>query len=218
MFKTSVFDWMQENPGAVLTWYSPEGRLEFTGPVLSRWIAKVANYIVETFGEDEEPSVILDLPDSWRTLVWATGVGMAGGRVTVSDSADLSDADIFVTTDEGVAGETADSEPGLIVMLQDLGLLATSWQGDLPDGVDDAIEELNGQPDALTFASVHDANAPSGMPVSQDVAADGPVVVMADAPGDYIARTWAAWASQRPALWIDPGLDTQHILRQERLA
>ena len=153
MFNSSVHEWLETNNAAVLTWYSTEGRVEFVGPVMSRWVAKIANYVVETFGEGEQPSVVLDLPDSWRTVAWAAGAGLAGARVTISDSADLSQADIFVTADEGVARQVAESDPGLIVLLQDLGLMATSWEGELPEGVEDAIAEVSGQPDYLLWKS-----------------------------------------------------------------
>lgn len=218
MFNSSVHEWLETNNAAVLTWYSTEGRVEFVGPVMSRWVAKIANYVVETFGEGEQPSVVLELPDSWRTVAWAAGAGLAGARVTISDSADLSQADIFVTADEGVARQVAESDPGLIVLLQDLGLMATGWEGELPEGVEDAIAEVSGQPDGLAFVEVQDADIPEGMTTPGAGDPTGPVVIMTDAPKDYIGRIWQAWVSGRPALWADPSLDTAQILEQERLA
>lgn len=218
MFNSSVQEWLEANNAAVLTWYSTDGRVEFVGPVMSRWVAKSANYLVETFGEGEEPSVVLSLPDSWRTVAWAAGAGLAGAKVTVSDSPDLSEADVFVTADEDVAARVAEEDPGLIVLLQDLGLMTTSWEGELPDGVEDAIAEVSGQPDGIAFVDVQDADIPGGMPAPGAGDPTGHVVIMTDAPRDYIGRIWQAWISGRPALWVDPSLDIDRILEQEKLA
>lgn len=217
MFNSSVNEWLETNPTVVLTWYSPDSRVEFIGPVMSRWIAKIANYVVETFGEGENPHVILDLPASWRTIAWASGAGIAGATVTISNSADLSEADILVTSNEDTAAQAAEDDPGLIVLLQDLGPLALEWSGELPTGVEDAITEVTGQPDGISFVDVQDADIPEGTPTPGGGGSAGQITVMTDAPADYIGRVWQSWIGGRPALWVDPSLDVDHILAQENV-
>lgn len=226
MLNQTDFDWLQSTPSNVLTWYSPEGRLEFTGAVMARWLAKTANYVVEMFGEGAA-RVALDLPDSWRTLVWVTGAGFAGASTSII-KADLASVDLFVTADEERAGAAIEADPGLVVLLQDLGMMSLGWGGELPDGVEDAISEVSIQPDVPVFGGVLPAGIPEGEAASSQQT-DMPSltnVTEADASGiqpaviegsPYIAQIWQAWRDRRPAIWIEDGLDTERILRQERL-
>lgn len=213
MLDPNVLTWMESTPSAVLTWYSQSGRLEFTGPVMARWLAKTANYVDEVLG-GEQPGVALALPASWRTLVWVTGAGLAGGSVYIISEADLSRFDIFVTSNEDEARAAAADDPGLIVLLQDLGMMALEWSGDLPDGVSDAIAEVGSQPDGLAFAGAVPARLPQGEPSPSLEAGNQPVVVCGE---PYIGSIWEAWRLQRPAIWIQPGLDTDAIMAQENL-
>ncbi|MDO5034498.1 MAG: TIGR03089 family protein [Actinomycetaceae bacterium] len=211
MLDPSVFAWMSKNPAPVLTWYTSEGRLEFTGPVMVRWIAKTANYVVEMFGE--EAAVALGLPASWRTLVWATGAAFAGASVSVSDNSDLSVADLFVTADEDAASRAASEDPGLVVLLQDLGMMSFGWAGDLPSGVEDAIFEVNIQPDSLVV-DVVPASLPIGEEVPAPAQAEGTEVIVGS---PYMGRVWQAWSEGRAVVWIEEGLDVDRILSQEQL-
>lgn len=214
MLDPNVLTWMESTPSAVLTWYTKSGRLEFTGPVMARWLAKTANYVDEVLG-GEQPGVALALPASWRTLVWATGAGLAGGSVSITAAPDLSSFDIFVTSSEDEARAAATDDPGLIVLLQDLGMMALGWSGDMPDGVSDAIAEVGSQPDGLAFTGAVPARLPEGEPSPSLADGNQPVVVRGE---PYIGSIWEAWRGQRPAIWIEPGLDTDAIMAQENLA
>ena len=213
MLEPKVLTWMESTPSAVLTWYAKSGRLEFTGPVMARWLAKTANYVDEVLG-GEQPGVVLALPASWRTLVWATGAGFAGGSISVTAKPDLSSFDIFVTDSEAEAGAAVADDPGLIVLLQDLGMMALGWSGDLPEGVGDAIAEVGSQPDGLAFAEAFPAQLPKGEPSASLEVGNQPVVIHGE---PYIGPIWNAWRAHKPAIWIEPGLDTNAIMAQENL-
>lgn len=223
----SVFDLshlrqMKDYRQVTLTWYEKSGRIELVGPVTTRWISKTANYIVETFGEGGCPTVVLHLPPSWRTLMWATGAGFAGATTIIArseaDFATVSTPDLVVTSCPETARSLA-SDPGLIVLLQAMEPFALEWSGTLPPGVADAIGEVSSQPDFIEFSEVAVPLPPSG--IERDETHYPRTVgqlVITDGADDYIPRIWSAWANDSAALWIAPGLDQKRILTQERVA
>lgn len=221
-----VFDFshlrqMRDYRQVTLTWYEASGRVELVGPVTTRWISKTANYLVETFGEGESPTVVLHLPPSWRTLMWATGAGFAGATTIIArseaDLATASTADLVVTSCRDTAQALA-SDPGLIVLLQAMEPFALEWGGTLPPGVSDAIAEVSSQPDFIEFNEVAIPQSPIGIKRDETHATQitGQLVIT-DGADDYIPRIWSAWESGSAALWVAPGLEWERILKQERV-
>ncbi|MDO5728165.1 MAG: TIGR03089 family protein [Actinomycetaceae bacterium] len=221
MFDLSHLEKMRDHRQVTLTWYDKTGRIELIGPVTTRWISKTANYIVDTFGEGESPSVLIHLPPSWRTLMWVTGAGFAGATTRIArsemDLASASHADLVVTS----CAETAEilaRDPGLIVLLQAMEPFALEWSGELPAGVGDAIGEVSSQPDFIEFVDVATPRPPDNLQSDQTHATiPGEQLVITDGSEDHIPRIWDAWAAGKSALWVAPGLNQERILRQERV-
>ncbi|MDO5721655.1 MAG: hypothetical protein Q4P06_03820 [Actinomycetaceae bacterium] len=86
MFGIEDYDLLQGINQPVLTWYAPEGRSEFLGPQLAQWIAKTANCLADITGEDNETSLFIALPSSWRTLVWWAAATMCGFTPSIGSS------------------------------------------------------------------------------------------------------------------------------------
>lgn len=210
---------MRDNRSAVLTWYGEDGRVELVGPVVTRWISKTAHYIVDQFGEGAQPSVLIHLPPSWRTLMWVTGAGFAGAdvRIVPIDQQILSarEFDLVVTSSASTAAELAE-DPGLIVLLQAMESFALGWEGELPTGVSDAIAEVSSHPDFIEFTEVAPLTPPTRAICDEHhTNVSGRGLVITDGSPAYIHCIWQAWETGKSALWIAPTLDQEPILRQE---
>lgn len=128
-----------------LTWYDADGRVELSGKVLANHVAKVANYLSDEVGLEPGAPVLLDLPLHWKTLTWALGALVAGGRIR---DAGAAGADVVVTNrPEAHAGASAAE-----VIALNLDSFAFAWDGDLPQGVADGSADVMGQPDSLVLA------------------------------------------------------------------
>ncbi|MDO5720240.1 MAG: TIGR03089 family protein [Actinomycetaceae bacterium] len=218
MFDFSHLQKLRENRSAVLTWYDDNGRVELVGPVVTRWISKTAHYLVDLFGEGAQPSVLIHLPPSWRTVMWVTGAGFAGADVQIVGADrpvhSAREFDLVVTSSASTARDLA-RDPGLIVVLQALKPFALQWEGELPAGVADAIGEVSSQPDFIQFTDVsalptHEADCDQHHTKGSRCGA-----VLTDGSPTYIQCIWQAWEQGLSALWIDPTLDQEPILRQE---
>lgn len=214
MFAKSHLDKLNHWSGSALTWYTSEGRLDFTGPNVYRWLAKTTNFLISEFGESPQALLILDLPPSWRTLYWLTSAGLAELAVT-TDRSLVDEADLVVTTDASFASALVEEQPGLPVLLQDLGPLSLRWMGPTVPGALDAIGEISAQPDTLVYPASGEATdlVESDFIFPEDVQA----VVITKAEPDYATRIWHAWSVGKRALWADASLDIEAILKQETL-
>lgn len=209
MSDVSQLDKLASTPTSLLTWYAKDGRLEFTGPVIYRWLAKTANYLNSEFGENSGSLIVFDLPQSWRTAFWVVGAKLAGSEVSFSLN-DVASADLVVTASANTAAEILSEQLGLPVLLQDLGPLALRWMGPLVPGAADAIAEINSQADGLIFSISTDFHLPAvSLPKGT-----GPVF-LTSGEANYIEHTWAAWSCGRRVVWVEPGLDAASIQTQE---
>jgi uncharacterized protein (TIGR03089 family) len=114
-----------------LTWYGQGGeRIELSGAVLSNWVSKTTNLLVEEFDAGPGVRIGLDLPAHWRTVVWALAAWRCGACVVVGD--EVAAADVVVTDRPGgfpaVEQLVAVALPGL----------ARRFDGELPVGAVDA--------------------------------------------------------------------------------
>ncbi|WP_165218726.1 hypothetical protein [Schaalia sp. ZJ1691] len=160
----------------VLTVYSHE-RVELSGPVVARWLAKIANLIGEELGADlfgstsplgeSRPRLYAPLV-LWQRVLWelsarfmgweildAAGTGPASDKLA-SDNAAAARIGPRVLPGDVVVSNAADTMTahargiGAWVLLQSPSYLAFSWDGDdLDEGELDALQELMAQPDAL---------------------------------------------------------------------
>lgn len=134
-----------------LTWYGAE-RVELSGPVLSRWLAKTANLLLGELdpglfggaGRTSAPTIRIDLGPSWQGVVWEVAAGLCGWQLV-----DEGGADVGVVADASAAAGALAEGTG-VVLAHDPAPLALSWGGgELPEGVLDALGELMAQSDAL---------------------------------------------------------------------
>lgn len=212
MFTTTHLEELKRKPTSLLTWYSSTGRVEFTGPVIARWIAKTTNFFCSEFGEDSGASVVLDLPVSWRRLFWQAGAGFAGVNCLTS-SVSVSEAEMVVTNQAEKALLLLENDPGLPVLLQEMGDLALRWNGQQVPGTLDAIAELSSQPDDLVY-SASDFPLPN-TPGELSAYGDQAVVFLTTSPLDFVELTLAAWKELRRVVWVEPGLDIARVKQQE---
>ena len=146
-----LVDTLGRTSGPALTWYGEE-RVELSGPVLARWLAKTANLL----GGDLSPDLFggvgpgsagtlrLGLGATWQAAVWEVAARLSGWQVI-----DEGGADVCVVADARAAAEALDNGAAW-VLAQDLGALSLSWRaGGLSAGVLDALTELAAQADAL---------------------------------------------------------------------
>ncbi|MDO5060383.1 MAG: TIGR03089 family protein [Actinomycetaceae bacterium] len=205
----SQLDRLASAPTSLLTWYAKAGRLEFTGPVIYRWLAKTANYLNAEFGEDSGALIVFDLPQSWRTAFWVLGAQLAGSEVSFSLN-DASSADLVVTASAPTAADILAEQVGLPVLLQDMGPLALRWLGEPVAGAADAIAEINSQADGFLFP------VSAGFQVAGAVLPEGAgPVFLTGGEANYIELIWAAWSCGRRVVWVEPGLDAEGIRAQE---
>lgn len=165
-----------------LTWYGDSGeRIELSGAVLTNWVAKTTNLLVEEFDAEPGVRIGLDLPAHWRTVVWALAAWRCGACVVVGD--DVSSADVVVT-------DRPASYPGVDQLVAvALAGLARRFDGDLPAGAVDAAGAVMSYGDQIGWAPDVVASA---VAVAGGDAAPGSSVVHAD------LVAWATGGSTGP--------------------
>lgn len=132
-----------------LTWYGPDSeRIELSGAVLTNWVNKTTNLLVEEFDAGPGTVIGLDLPGHWRTLIWSLAVWRSGAElrlITPREDA-AGDLDVVVTNrpDRWDASETA-------VVAVALPALARSFDGELAPGVIDAASAVMTYGDDIGF-------------------------------------------------------------------
>ena len=131
------------------SWYSETGRVELSGKVAANHLAKIAGYLRDDVWLDAGTSLVLDLPASYKTLLWSLGSLLAGARISFHDAS--TNASLDATGTFGIVTNRPESVTDATdVMALDLGALAFSWTGpELPPGVRDAAAEVMGAPDVL---------------------------------------------------------------------
>jgi hypothetical protein len=127
-------------PKPVITWYGID-RIELSGPVLARWLAKTENLL-----EAETPfglvTFALKMPLTWRALPWYTCAQFRG--LTLSQTPDL----LVTNQPEEDLQRLAPFVPEITVA-SPVESLAFNWPGTLPYGVLDGAADVIAQPDQL---------------------------------------------------------------------
>lgn len=154
-----------------ITWYGPDGeRVELSGAVLSNWVSKSTNLLVEEYDAGPGSVVLLDLPPHWRTVVWALAAWRAGACVTTGSQPGHDGHDVVVTDRPGAHAGTR----GLVAVA--LPALARRFDGDLPAGAVDAAAAVMTYGDVIAWSPAVEPGAPALVGVSPD----GPAVPHAD--------------------------------------
>ncbi len=121
-----------------LTWYGADGeRIELSARVLTNWVAKTANLLVEELLDDlEDPGpVLLDVPAHWRSVVWVLAAWTVGAEVVSPGGAGAGGPGpdgppVVVTTDPA---RTAAPSGGVPLVVMTLAALAFA-SDDVPPG------------------------------------------------------------------------------------
>ena len=175
-----------------ITWYGPDERIELSGAVLSNWIAKTTNLLVEEFDAGPGVRIALDLPPHWRTVVWALATWRAGACVGAGTG-----AEVVVTDRPESHVETAQ----LVAVA--LPGLARRFDGELPVGAMDGAQAVMTYGDVIGWA-------PEASPGSAALAADGVTVAH-----DDLVR-WAIAGSDAPVgarVLLEAGAEAFGLLR-----
>lgn len=125
----------------VLTWFNDDGseRIELSGPVARRWIAKTDNFMASEFPYGGDRFAVL-LPPHWRTPFWLLVPWMRGMRLEAPLLA--ADVDLVVSNDLGFLQATADQGGPDALIAQTEDSLALSWPSSLPGTVLDGIADV----------------------------------------------------------------------------
>lgn len=204
---------LARSQGPVLTDYTRGERVELNAPVVARWVAKVADLVLEETG-GQPLDVALCLPPSWRTIVWTLGAVAAGAHVhhlppTPADVADLPTTFVGLPQPPAVlVSDTAipDADADLL-LLQSMPALAL-YAHDVPPGWVDAGADLMGRPDALP---------PLGAPGTLAAAPLVPAGSLANnryllpARGNWLKRACEIVLAGGSVVLTEPGLAAEEI-------
>lgn len=126
-------------------------RIELSGKVLTNWVSKAGNLLLEEFDVAPGSTVALDLPpEHWRTVYWAAAVWQVGGAVV----ADTEGADVVVSTRPDAAA------PSRLVLVT-LAALARAHDGEVPPGAVDEATEVATYADHLDVLDEPEASDPA---------------------------------------------------------
>lgn len=144
-----------------LTWYGADGeRIELSARVLTNWVAKTANLLVEELLDDlEAPGpVLLDVPAHWRSVVWVlaawtvgaevvgpAGAGAGGAGRAGSDGSGPEGLPVVVTTDPARTAAPSGGVPLVVMTLAALAFVSD----DVPPGALDYNAVVAGFGDEL---------------------------------------------------------------------
>lgn len=194
--------------GPALTWYGTE-RVELTGPVVARWLAKITNLLgtdlcPDPFAPSIPGALHIALPASWQSALWAASAMMIGWTVTeASEEHDPSSVLVTDTVDEESA---ARARTGQWVLAHDLAALSFRWPDTLPSGVLDALGEVMAQPDSVaTPADLHYVHVEELLPAPLPTAgiAEHRIGFISSHARDDARRLLGCWALQQGVVLVD---------------
>lgn len=150
---TTLTELLNRQAAPVLTWFSPREapngedgtpgvreRIELSGPVARRWIAKTDNFLASEFPFAAESFTTYFPSPHWREPFWITACWLRGMHFTTPRRADT--LDLAVSSDLTVL-QTMQEEVGPDVLVaQNTQSLALSWPEDLPFGISDGIADV----------------------------------------------------------------------------
>ncbi|WP_099331778.1 TIGR03089 family protein [Actinomyces minihominis] len=158
---------LSPRPGPVLTWFeSPaikldgsvdtaqgRDRIELSGPVARRWIAKTDNFMASEFPFGAT-GFTTSLPAHWRTpfwiaVCWMRGLEKRAGGTTGGLDLAVSDSLGFLTALQEEIGPD-------VLIAQTTDSLAFAWPGELPFGITDGIADVMSYADEVEMP--HTAN------------------------------------------------------------
>lgn len=206
---TTLVNVINEWSGPALTQYGQE-RVELGGPVVSRWLSKIANYLTnelatDLFGSDEPiPTRIYTSLQPWQDALWQIAARAMGWELL--DTRRPLPGDLYVTNSLGTEARDA-LAAGAHVLAQPPAHLSFAWHEEL-DGAVDALAEIAMAPDTLIV------DTPDILPSARDEALAG-LRAPAGVSGSRVALLWEGhtgagqvldqWMEGRSVVIIDPG-------------
>ena len=185
--------------------------------MVSRWLAKIANYLTnelaaDLFGSGEAtPTRIYTTLQPWQDTLWQIAARAMGWEIL--DTRRPLPGDLFVTNILGSEASNA-LDTGAHVLAQPAQYLSFAWGGPL-DGALDGLAEIAMQPDALVV------DTPPLLAQARDEALAG-TRPSAPVQGSRVALLWDArtgagqvldqWMQGRSVVIIDP-----HAVSPDRL-
>lgn len=140
---------LSSKPTPVLTWFEPlsaeekpRERVELSGPVARRWLAKTDNFLDSEFPYGGETFTTL-LPAHWRAPFWVMTPWLRG--MALQPPKHASDFDLVVSNDTSYLESVFDEGGPDALIAQTLDSFALQWPGDLPGGL------LDGTADILSY-------------------------------------------------------------------
>lgn len=149
-----------------LTWYGTGGeRVELSGRVLSNWVVKATNLLVEEADAQPEAIVGVHMPVHWRAAVWTLAAWTAGAAVSLIEDESTDEAPSHASASQPTRlnalaswapGRTRAADAAELILGVALPGLARSWDGGpdgsaLPPGAIDAASEILGYGDELGY-------------------------------------------------------------------
>ncbi len=240
---TALTDILSAEPGPVLTWIGqPEGsptgqvrpRIELSGPVARRWIAKTDNMLGAEFPFGAQTFAV-DMPAHWRTPFWIATPWLRG--LQLSETQEEGVCDLVVSDNLESLVELDEAGGSDLLVAQTTESLALSWPGDLPAGVSDGIAdvmtygdfvedpltanqdtplgvEIDGNPLVLSDLLTADLLGLSGVP-DNSLAGQRVLVTTVD-PVLFTAQMLQLWWRGASVLWVPGGIDADSIAQTER--
>lgn len=204
--------------GPALTQYGKE-RVELGGPVVSKWLSKVANYLTtelaaDLFGAGEPtPTRIYTTLQPWQDALWQIAARAMGWELL--DTRRPLPGDLLVTNTVDSEARAA-LEAGAHVLAQSPTYLSVAWDGELGGAVD-ALAEIAMQPDSLII------DTPDLLADARDEALAG-LRAPANLSGGRVALLWEGrtgagqvldqWMAGRSVVLIDPTQVSPEMLAQ----
>lgn len=125
----------------VLTWFGGEGseRIELSGAVARRWIAKTDNFMSSEFPFGGQSFSIL-LPHHWRTPFWLLVSWMRGMKLEGTLGA--ANTDMVVSADLGFLKGMEDQGGPDVLVAQTLDSFSLGWPEKLPSALLDGTADV----------------------------------------------------------------------------
>lgn len=233
---------LTRRPAPVLTWFgAPSGsddpnarreRIEISGPVARRWIAKTDNFLAAEFPFPADAFTTYFPSPHWREPLWIVTAWLRGLRYFPARDAER--LDLAVSSDLNVLVEMRDEEGPDVLVAQTTDSLALAWAPDLPFGVMDGTADVMSYGDFVEMSHtaapdtvlVHweyqpgalrlrDLMSASRLPGDLTFAEGDRLVVTTQDATRFSAQLVQLWLRGAAVIWVPGGQGARQIAQAE---